>query len=218
MVLNLKDVTKTFKDHEETLTVLSGVNLQLIAGQSLALTGDSGCGKSTLLHIAAGLEAPTSGDVFVADQNLAKLNDIDRALIRRKTLSIIFQQFNLIPSMTVDANLRFQAELSGRLDEDNVSQLIEALGLRPYLNKYPETLSGGQQQRVAIARSLAMKPALLLADEPTGNLDERTADDVLNQLLSLVSETDTALLIVTHSPGIAACMNSTRRLHCGQIE
>lgn len=218
MALSLRNVTKTFSDKGDSITVLSGINLELAAGETVALTGDSGSGKSTILHIAGGLESPSSGDVFVVNQNLCQLNDAGRAMIRRNNVSIIFQQFNLIPSITVEANIRFHAELSGRINEENTLELIEGLGLGDHTHKYPEALSGGQQQRVAIARALAMRPALLLADEPTGNLDERTADNVISQMLELVSNSHTALLMVTHSPTIAAYMQKTRRLHIGQLK
>jgi len=175
----------------------------------LALTGEGGGGKSTLLHIAGGLEAADAGRVQVAGQDLAGLPDTGRAALRRQDVAVIFQQFNLIPSLKVADNIAFQARLAGR--QADVGGLADRLGLTAQLGKYPEALSGGQQQRVAIARAIAARPAVLLADEPTGNLDEATAASVLDQLLELVAETGAGLLMVTHSPAIAARMS--RRVH-----
>ena len=146
------------------------------------------------------------------------MDDAGRAAMRRNEVSLVFQQFNLIPSLTVAANISFQAALSGQTDESYIAGLVEALGLKSHLRKYPESLSGGQQQRVAIAREMAMKPKLLLADEPTGNLDEATADEVLKQMLNLVTEMGSALMIVTHSPKIASLMDREIRLHGGVLK
>ena len=211
MVLKFKAVHKSFRDSEGTVPVLRGISFDLEAGQTLALTGESGSGKSTLLHIAGALEAADAGRVWVAGQELTQLNDSGRAALRRTDIALVFQQFNLIPSLTVAANISFQSALSGQVDQTHVEQVVDALGLSDQMKKYPEALSGGQQQRVAIARAIAAKPKLMLADEPTGNLDEGTAEDVLEQMLKLVAQTGAALMVVTHSPNIAARMD--RRLH-----
>ena len=211
MVLKFEAVQKSFRDSEGTVPVLRGISFDLEAGQTLALTGESGSGKSTLLHIAGALEAADAGRVWVAGQELTQLNDSGRAALRRKDIALVFQQFNLIPSLTVAANISFQSALSGQVDQAHVEQVVDALGLSDQIKKYPEALSGGQQQRVAIARAIAAKPKLMLADEPTGNLDEGTAEDVLKQMLKLVAQTGAALMVVTHSPNIAARMD--RRLH-----
>ena len=211
MALHIKNLTKSYSDSDGTVLVLQGVSLDLAEGQTLALTGESGSGKSTLLHIAAGLEAPDSGSVVVGGNDLTQMDDKGRAALRRKEIALVFQQFNLIPSLTVEANITFQARLSDRVDKPHIDALVKALGLENHLHKYPETLSGGQQQRVAIARALAAKPALLLADEPTGNLDEGTAQEVLGQMLQLVTETGAAMMVVTHSPQVAAQMD--RQVH-----
>lgn len=211
MVLNVQSIQKSFADSDGPVPVLQGVSFDLEAGQTLALTGESGSGKSTLLHIAAGLEAPDSGKVEIGGQNLTQMDDAARAALRRSDIALVFQQFNLIPSLTVAANIAFQARLSNRLDPAHMDRLVGTLGLQTHLHKYPETLSGGQQQRVAIARALTAKPALLLADEPTGNLDEGTAADVLAEMLNLVSDTGAAMMVVTHSPQVAARMD--RQLH-----
>jgi putative ABC transport system ATP-binding protein len=218
MVLTFDQVTKTYFDSEGEVSVLRGINFELKPGKTLALTGESGSGKSTVLHIAGGLEDPTDGNVRVSGQDLTSMDDAGRAAMRRNEVSLVFQQFNLIPSLTVAANISFQAALSGQTDESYIAGLVEALGLKSHLRKYPESLSGGQQQRVAIARAMAMKPKLLLADEPTGNLDEATADEVLKQMLNLVTEMGSALMIVTHSPKIASLMDREIRLHGGVLK
>jgi len=211
MLLEFKSVTKSFQDPSGDIPVLRGVSFGLAAGQTLALTGESGSGKSTLLHIAAGLDAADGGQVILDGTDITPLADRDLARVRRDQIALVFQQFNLVPSLTVAANIKFQAALAGTVDQPFVDHLVAALGLGDHLTKYPEVLSGGQQQRVAIARALAAKPKLLLADEPTGNLDEDTAAKVLAQMLSLVSDTGAALMMVTHSPKIADQLD--RRLH-----
>ena len=217
MILRLEHVTKHYRDQSDVIPVLTDINLSISAGETVALTGDSGSGKSTLLHIAAGLETPDFGKVLIGDQDISQLSEPDRARVRRTDVSVIFQQFNLIPSLTVEANIRFQAELSKRTDNAWINELVEVLGLKAHLGKYPEVLSGGQQQRVAIARSLALRPVFLLADEPTGNLDEKTSDTVVSQMLALVTEINTSLLIVTHSPDVAAQMKIQKKLQNGRL-
>lgn len=191
--------------------VLDGVSLTLQAGETVALTGESGSGKSTLLHMVAGLEPADGGHVQIDGTNVTSLDDAGRAALRRDTIGLVFQQFNLIPSLTVAQNLGFQARLAGRQDGLRVENMAEALGLSDQLAKYPEDLSGGQQQRVAIGRALAAEPRLILADEPTGNLDEATADAVFELLLSETTKTGAALMLVTHSERLAA--RAGRRLH-----
>jgi putative ABC transport system ATP-binding protein len=214
MVLVAQNVTKSFAGADGPIPVLRGVDLHLEAGETLALTGESGSGKSTLLHLIGGLDTVESGRIEVAGQDLTIMDDRARAALRRTVVGVIFQQFNLIPSLKVAANIAFQARLGGTDDPKAVARLADALGLTPHLGKYPETLSGGQQQRVAIARTLAARPKLILADEPTGNLDEATAADVLDQMLSLVAATGAALMVVTHSQSVAARMQ--RRVHLSQ--
>ncbi len=218
MVLEIDAVTKSFAESDGPVEVLRGVTLSLNKGQTLALTGESGSGKSTLLHIAAGLEHPDSGSVRINGAELTKMDDAGRAALRRHDIALVFQQFNLIPSLTVDANIRFQARLNGRLEPKRIEHLTSALGLAEHLHKYPEALSGGQQQRVAIARALAAKPTLLLADEPTGNLDEGTAGDVLSEMQQLVAETGAAMMIVTHSPQVAGRMDRQLHLRGGVLQ
>src|SRR6202163_4190218 len=179
IVLSVRNLTKTYRSAGEQIEVLRGVNLSIAAGERVALTGESGSGKSTLLHLIAGLDKADGGEITLADAAVSDLTDAGRAALRRDRLGLVFQQFNLIPSLNVRDNLVFQSRIAGRHDAAWQAELVERLGLGGLLHRYPEQLSGGQQQRVAIGRALAVKPLLLLADEPTRNLDEATADDVL---------------------------------------
>ena len=218
MVLKLNSIQKSFRTNEGEVPVLSDISLNVLAGETLALRGESGSGKSTLLHIAGALELPDGGSVEIAGRDLSKMDDAERAAGRRRDVAIIFQQFNLIPSLTVASNITFQANLSGPVDKTKIEKIVSALGLADQMKKYPEALSGGQQQRVAIARALVAEPKLLLADEPTGNLDEKTAQAVLEQMLKLVAETDTALMVVTHSQNVAARMDRQLLLIEGKLQ
>jgi len=217
LLLELKDITKSFSGVDGDVEVLRGVSLGLDAGETLALTGESGSGKSTILHISAGLEVSDGGSLHLEGVEINELSEAERANLRRSEVGIVFQQFNLIPSLTVEANIGFQASLAGRRDKTFESELVEALGLEDQLKKYPESLSGGQQQRVAIARALAVRPKLLLADEPTGNLDESTASAVLTAMLDLVGRTGAALMVVTHSAALAEKMDRRVRLKGGVL-
>lgn len=217
MVLRFDAVQKSFRSNEGLIPVLRDVSFSLEAGQTLALRGESGSGKSTLLHIAGALEPADTGHAWVNGHDLTQLDDRARAAMRRSEIAIVFQQFNLIPSLSVAANIAFQSALSRPVDKAHISQIAEALGLASQMNKYPEALSGGQQQRVAIARAIAARPKLMLADEPTGNLDEDTANIVLDQMLDLVAETGAALMVVTHSPTIAARMDRQLHLKGGRL-
>ena len=216
-LLHVNNVTKNFETGEGTLSVLSGVSLELSSGKSLALTGESGSGKSTLLYLIGGLDVPDEGRIEILGQDIAKLDDPQRAALRRGTVGVVFQQFNLIPSLNVAANLSFHARLSGSEDKLWTEHLVHYLGLGSLLDRFPEQLSGGQQQRVAIGRTLAARPALVLADEPTGNLDEATADVVMNLLLELVQESGAGLLMVTHSLRLAKRLDHQVNLQAGII-
>ena len=214
MLLEIHALTKSYPGPEGPVPVLRDVTMSLGAGESLALTGESGSGKSTLLHLVAGLDGADGGRILLDGMDVTTLDDRGRAAMRRTKVGIVFQQFNLIPSLDVAANIAFQARLGGTPDRSRIDMLATALGLEAHLRKYPEQLSGGQQQRVAIARTLAASPRLVLADEPTGNLDEKTADEVMDQFLGLVAETGAALLMVTHSPRLAARLG--RHIHLSQ--
>ena len=217
MVLDARDVRKSYGSASGSQPVLRGVSLEMQPSETLALTGESGSGKSTLLHLIGGLDSVDSGTIEVDGRDVEALDDAERAALRRETVGVVFQQFNLIPSLDVATNIAFQARLAGREDRAWSAALAERMGLAEHLTKYPEQLSGGQQQRVAIARSLAARPKLVLADEPTGNLDEATSDAVLALMLELVAETDAALLVVTHSPRLAGMLSRQVQLRQGVI-
>jgi putative ABC transport system ATP-binding protein len=216
-MLTVRHLTKSYRSAQEQVAVLRGVDLHVAAGESVALTGESGSGKSTLLHLIAGLDAADSGEITLGDVLVTGLQDSARAELRRDRLGLVFQQFNLIPSLSVADNLAFQSRIAGKHDAIWQGELIERLGLGALLKRYPEQLSGGQQQRVAIGRALASKPMLLLADEPTGNLDEDTADEVLHLARDLVARTGCGFLMVTHSARLAATLDRHVHLHAGLI-
>jgi putative ABC transport system ATP-binding protein len=217
IVLSVRNLTKTYRSAGDEVAVLRGVNLDISAGERVALTGESGSGKSTLLHLIAGLDAADSGEIRLAELSVGELNDSGRAALRRDLLGLVFQQFNLIPSLNVEDNLAFQARIASRYDATWQRELVDRLGLGALLKRYPEQLSGGQQQRVAIGRALAAKPLLVLADEPTGNLDEATADEVLALARDLVTRTGCGFLMVTHSARLAATLDRHVNLSAGLI-
>lgn len=217
-LLIVDTLAKTYATADGPFPVLRDVSLTLEAGESLALTGESGSGKSTLLHLIGGLDRADAGRIVLDGQDIASLDDAGRAALRRGTVGVVFQQFNLIPSLKIADNIAFQARLAGRHDADWCATLANRMGLTDHLRKYPEQLSGGQQQRVAIARTLAPRPKLVLADEPTGNLDETTAATVMELMLELVAETGAGLLMVTHSQGLAARLQRRLHLRAGQVE
>ena len=216
-LLSVRDLTKSYRSAGEEVAVLRGVNLEIAGGERVALTGESGSGKSTLLHLIAGLDHADGGEIQLADASVTALTDAGRAALRRDRLGLVFQQFNLIPSLDVEDNLKFQARIAGHHDAAWHAELVQRLGLGELLKRYPEQLSGGQQQRVAIGRALAVKPLLVLADEPTGNLDEATADDVLALTRDLVARTGCGLLMVTHSARLAATLDRQIHLSAGRI-
>ncbi len=216
-LLRVTNLSKSYLGPQGPLPVLRGVDLALAAGQSLALMGESGSGKSTLLHLVAGLDHADEGAIHIDDVEVTNLDDDGRAALRRKTLGVVFQQFNLVPSLTVGDNLSLQARLAGRFDESWRNQLAARLGLSALLDRYPEQVSGGQQQRVAVGRALAPRPRLLLADEPTGNLDEATGDAVLDLLLELAATAGAAVLMVTHSARLAGRLDRRATLAAGRL-
>ena len=216
-MLSIKNLSKSFSSAGEPVHVLRGVDLEVAPGERVALTGESGSGKSTLLHLIAGLDAADGGEIRLRHIEVTSLSDSARAALRREKLGLVFQQYNLIPSLSVEDNLAFQARLAGRHDAAWQKELVDRLGLGALLNRYPEQLSGGQQQRVAIGRALAIKPELLLADEPTGNLDETTADNVLALTRDLVARTGCGFLMVTHSLHLAGTLDRHVTLHAGRI-
>ena len=217
-MLVIERLHKSFPTAQGPLQVLRGIDLTLARGSSLALMGESGSGKSTLLHLVAGLDRADSGRILIDGEPLHGHGETALARWRREGIGLVFQQYNLISSLDVAANLAFQARLAKRHDPQWLAYLAERLGLAALLDRYPEQLSGGQQQRVAIGRALASRPALLLADEPTGSLDETSSDEVLALLLQLVGEAGSSVLMVTHSPRLAARLQHRCVLHQGRVQ
>lgn len=217
MLLTVRNLEKSFTSADADIPVLRSIDLDLAYGETLALTGESGSGKSTLLHLIAGLDDASGGDVRFNGTSFKGLDDGQRAELRRVSIGIVFQQFNLIPSLNTRENLRFYARLAGREDAAWTEELAGRLGLAKHLDHYPEQLSGGQQQRVALGRTLAAKPQLVLADEPTGNLDEDTADEIIDVMTELVAETQTGLLMVTHSMRLASRLDRRVHLKAGRV-
>ena len=214
MLLSVDQVNKSYPGSRP---VLQNVSMTMEQGDTLALTGESGSGKSTLLNLVAALDEFDKGEITLGTAKYSTLDDAGRAELRRTQVALVFQQFNLIPSLSVEQNLSFHARLGHRASPEWIAYLTERLGLMPLLSRYPEHLSGGQQQRVAIGRALALKPALLLADEPTGNLDGTASKAVMALMLELVRETGAALLLVTHSNAIADQLDHRIHLADGQI-
>lgn len=216
-MLKINNLCKSYSTPQGEMDVLKNLSLDIQAGEKVALVGESGCGKSTLLHVIAGLEPIQAGSVKVGRTDVATLDEAGRAALRRENLSLIFQQFNLITSMTVADNLSFEAQLAGRYDPDWTNELSDRLDLSDLMHRYPEQLSGGQQQRLAIARSFAAKPSIILADEPTGNLDEANSDIVLDIAFELVAQTGCTLVLATHSSRLAKRADRILRLSGGQL-
>lgn len=221
-VLQLSDVARAYTEGAAPVPVLHGVNLAVNAGESVAIIGPSGSGKSTLLHVAGLLDSPTSGTVTVNGTPTAGLSDDALSTLRNKTMGFVYQFHHLLREFTALENVLIPAQIGAcRGGEDpttRATQLLQAVGLGHRLHHFPSQLSGGEQQRVAIARALMNKPALLLADEPTGNLDPRTADDVVDMLFHLVKTEGLALLIVTHNPALAARCTRTLSMAEGHLQ
>jgi putative ABC transport system ATP-binding protein len=216
-MLEINKLCKSYQYAEGRQDVLSGLDFEMRAGASVALLGESGSGKSTLLHLIGGLDRPDSGTIRFAGQNIDSASETSLAEMRRQQLSLVFQQFHLISTLTIIDNIRFQAALCQRFDQHYEDRLIERLGLSEQLDKYPYQLSRGQQQRVAIARALLHKPQLVLADEPTGNLDEASSLEVMGLFSDLVKLAGSSLLMVTHSQAMAAFMDRRVNLHNGKL-
>ena len=216
-MIRVQSLCKAFRDGEQTHTILDNLQIDLPSGQSLAITGASGCGKSTLLHILASLEKADSGDIQVDQLNIRSLSEKQADDYRRRHLGIVFQQFNLIDCLSVADNLHFTPRLNCNLDQQHIERLVIAVSIQDLLSRYPTDLSGGEQQRVAIARALAHKPRLLLADEPTGNLDESHSEQVAALLFDACKQTNTTLVVVTHSLDLAAQADVQAKLHNGKL-
>ena len=216
-MLSIKNLYKSFGQPGGEVCVLDGLSFTMQTASSVALLGESGSGKSTLLHLIAGLDKSQSGDIEFSGKQLSTLNESALANMRRHQISLVFQQFHLISTLSVFDNIRFQAALCQRFDNAFETQLIDRLGLSSLLKKLPHQLSRGQQQRVAIARALLHKPKLVLADEPTGNLDEQSSLEVMAVFTDLVKSAGSSLLMVTHSKEMATFMQRSVLLHNGRL-
>ncbi|KAK2219179.1 ABC transporter ATP-binding protein [Clostridioides difficile] len=203
-ILYTENLSKHYGKGENLVRALDNVNLEINEGEFVAIIGKSGSGKSTLLHMIGGLDIPTSGKVYIDNKNIFTLKEEELAVFRRRKIGFIFQSYNLIPSLNVWENVVLPIGLDGReVDESFIKELLKSLGLENKHDVLPNTLSGGQQQRVAIARALATRPAIILADEPTGNLDSKTSDEVMSILKSMSKKYSQTLVMITHDDSIA---------------
>ena len=217
-VLRTENLKKYYGSGDNQVKALDGISLSVEQGEFLAVVGTSGSGKSTLLHMLGGLDRPTSGKVYVDGKDISGLKDDALCIFRRRKLGFVFQSYNLVPVLNVYENIVFPIELDGNeTDKDYVERVIEALGLKTKLASLPGQLSGGQQQRVAIARALAAKPAILLADEPTGNLDSKTSQDVLGLLKVTGEKFGQTIVMITHNEEIAQLADRMIRIEDGRI-
>jgi len=219
-LVQILNVSKTYQEGIRTRTILDQVNADIQTGEFFLLLGKSGSGKSTLLNLISGIDAPDSGDILIGDVNITRLSEREQTLFRRDNIGIVFQFFNLIPTLTVLENITLPRELGGNRRSDaeaSARRLLERVGLGNRADASPDKLSGGEQQRVAIARALAHEPRVLLADEPTGNLDEETGETVLQLLLELTREAGKTLIMATHNPEIVPMADRVARIHDGQL-
>lgn len=217
-VLQTIDLRKYYGDEPNITRALDGVNLSVDDGEFVAVVGTSGSGKSTLLHMMGGLDTPTSGSIFVRDKDLSKMNDEQLTIFRRRNIGFIFQNYNLVPILNVYENIALPVELDGdTVDKRFLDNIVNMLGLDNKLNHMPNHLSGGQQQRVAIARALITKPAIILADEPTGNLDSKTSADVLGLIKRTSAEFRQTVVMITHNNDIARLADRIVRIEDGRI-
>ena len=217
-VLQTVDLKKYYGEEPNITRALDGVNFSVDDGEFVAVVGTSGSGKSTLLHMMGGLDTPTSGSVFVRDKDLSKMNDEQLTIFRRRNIGFIFQNYNLVPILNVYENIVLPVELDGdTVDQRFMDNIVNMLGLDDKLNNMPNQLSGGQQQRVAIARALISKPAIVLADEPTGNLDSKTSAEVLGLLKRTSEEFYQTIVMITHNNDIARLADRIVRIEDGKI-
>ena len=217
-VLETRDLKKYYGAGDTLVKALDGVDLQVENGEFVAIVGTSGSGKSTLLHILGGLDRPTGGSVLVDGKDIFSLKDEELTIFRRRKIGFVFQAYNLVPVLSAYENIILPIQLDGgRVDKDYVGRVIEALGLEQRLNSLPSQLSGGQQQRVAIARALADKPAIILADEPTGNLDSKTSQDVLSLMKITSQKFAQTMVMITHNEEIAQTADRIVRIEDGRI-
>lgn len=218
-ILKTVELKKYYGSSENEVHALNGVNFSVEEGEFVSIVGTSGSGKSTLLHMLGGLDRPTSGKVFVDGKDIFSLKDEELTIFRRRKIGFVFQSYNLVPVLNVYENIVLPIELDGnKVDKGYVKELINTLGIKEKLDNLPNQLSGGQQQRVAIARALAAKPAIVLADEPTGNLDSRTSQDVLGLLKVTGDKFGQTIVMITHNPDLAQLADRIVRIEDGLIQ
>jgi putative ABC transport system ATP-binding protein len=218
--IQLRGLSRRFREGDRDHVVLDGIDLDIARGETVALRGRSGSGKSTLLNLVGGIDAPDAGSVQVAGVELTGLTEHERTLFRRERIGFVYQSFNLVPTLNVADNVRLVLELNkvpARAAAARIDELLAAVGLADRADSYADVLSGGEQQRVAIARALSHEPSVLLADEPTGNLDDATAEDVLSLLDRLVRDSGHTMLIATHSQHVASHCDRVLELHNGKL-
>ena len=219
--IELRQLSKSFTEGRRRHVVLNDVSADFVSGETIAVRGRSGSGKSTLLNLIGGIDTPDAGNIVVAGIDLTGLTERDRTLFRREHIGFVYQAFNLVPTLRVADNIRLVLELNGvpaRDGQQRIEQLLDAVGLADRADSYPDVLSGGEQQRVAIARALCHEPAVVIADEPTGNLDDATAEIVLELLDRLVRERGGTMLIATHSVRVASVCDREVEIHGGRLE
>lgn len=217
-VLKTKDLTKIYGSGTTEVIALNHANISVDQGEFVAVIGTSGSGKSTLLHLLGGLDNPTGGKVLIEGNDIFTMKDDARTIFRRRKIEFVFQSYNLVPVLSVYENIVFPIQLDGgKIDKNYIGSIIETLGLKEKIHAMPNQLSGGQQQRVAIARALATKPAIILADEPTGNLDSKTSQDVLSLLKITGKKYNQTIVMITHDEAIAQMSDRIIRIEDGNI-
>ncbi|WP_105301163.1 ABC transporter ATP-binding protein [Anaerococcus marasmi] len=216
-IVKTVDLTKTYKGGVE-VNALSNVNFELEKGDLVAIIGDSGSGKSTLLHLLAGVDKPTSGDIFIQDKNITKFNKDEMTVFRRRNIGVVYQFFNLIPNINVRKNILLPLLLDNKkADDEYLKEILSILGIEGKLDRYPKQLSGGEQQRVAIARSLITRPAIILADEPTGNLDRKNSEEIIGLFRLVNKRLNSTIMIITHDEKVANSCDKVYRMVDGRL-
>ncbi len=216
-IVKTVDLTKTYNSGVE-VHALSNVNFEMEKGDLVAIIGDSGSGKSTLLHLLAGVDKPTSGDIFIQDKNITKFDKDEMTVFRRRNIGVVYQFFNLIPNINVRKNILLPLLLDNKkADEEYLKEILSILGIEGKLDRYPKQLSGGKQQRVAIARSLITRPAIILADEPTGNLDRKNSEEITGLFRLVNKRLNSTIMIITHDEKVANSCDKVYRMVDGRL-
>ena len=217
-LIEVKNLSKVYGSGEAEVKALKNINLNIEQGEFVAIVGPSGSGKSTLLHLLGGVDKPTSGEVIIKGESIYKLKEKELSILRRRNLGFVFQFFNLIPVLTAEENIEMPVLLdNGKIDKNYMNELLKLLGLEERRNHHPSELSGGQQQRVSIGRALANKPSIILADEPTGNLDSKNSKEVLELLKYCAKKYNQTLILITHDINIAKSADRVITIEDGQI-